>query len=160
MGLRLKYQEFGECFFITTSFLDHMPIGNNPGVYEILATGINYQINETGAKIISYVFMSTHIHFVVNKNGKKLSDMMRDFKKYTAQKALLAYCPSKKVWQYRYDRQAILSEDVLLTKIEYIHNNPVKAGLAKYPHDWYWSSASDYIDRNSGPIAVWKDWHY
>ncbi len=84
---------------------------------------------------------------------------MRDFKKYTAQKAIWEIARMKKVWQDRYDRQVIWSEKVLLTKIEYIHNNPVKSGLAEVPEAWYYSSAPDYAGRENGPVTIWKEWH-
>ena len=29
-------------------------------------------------------------------------------------------------------------------KVRYIHENPVKAGLASRPEDWAWSSVHDY----------------
>ncbi len=85
---------------------------------------------------------------------------MRDLKKYTSQKALHEYSKSGKVWQERYDRQAIWTERVLRTKIEYVHNNPIKAGLASDAHAWYWSSASDYLGRINGPVEVWKEWYF
>jgi len=159
MGLRLKNQEFGECFFVTTSFKDHAPLGNHAGVYEILATAVNFQIDEIDAKLIAYVFMPTHLHLLLAINGRKLSDFIRDFKKYTSQKALNKCCPSQKAWQQRYDRQAIWSENVLKTKIDYIHNNPLKAGLVARPEYWYWSSAADYLGRDKGPLAIWKEWY-
>jgi putative transposase len=160
MGLRFKNQEYGECFFVTTSFADHQPLGSYAGVYEILATAVNYQIEENNAKLLAYVFMPTHLHMVLLLNGSLLAAFMRDFKKYTSQKALCEYCKSGKVWQYRYDRQAIWTERVLKTKIEYVHNNPIKAGLVLDAHAWYWSSASDYLGRINGPVAVWKEWYF
>ena len=158
MGLRLQNQIFGECFFVTTSFLDHQPLGCKPGVYEILATAVNYQLDETGAKLLAYVFMPTHLHLILLINGGLLSEFVRDFKKYTSQKALADFCASRRAWQSRYDRQALWSENVLLTKVEYIHNNPVKAGLVQESTAWYWSSAAAYAEKRNGPLAVWKEW--
>lgn len=36
------------------------------------------------------------------------------------------------------------SEKVFLQKLEYIHYNPVKAGICIYPEDYYFSSALFY----------------
>jgi putative transposase len=135
-------------------------LGSFAGVYEVLAAAVNYQLEETKAKLISFVFMPTHLHLVLLINGSMLADFMRDFKKYTSQKALKDYCQSNKIWQDRYDRQAIWSERVLRTKINYIHNNPVKAGIVLNPHDWYWSSAADYVERPNSPLEIWKEWYY
>ena len=159
MGLRLKNQEYGNCFFVTTSFKNHHPLGNIKGVYEALAEALNYRVLKTKSKLIAYLFMPSHIHLLLIINGKTLSNFMRDFKKYTAQKSLSGLCSTRSVWQSRYDRQAIWNYDLLETKLEYIHNNPVKAGLVNMPDKWYYSSAGDYIGRTDNPVMVWKDWY-
>lgn len=39
-------------------------------------------------------------------------------------------------------------------KVEYIHLNPVKAGLVDRPEDWPWSSVHDYVGSvNDAPIT-------
>ena len=39
-------------------------------------------------------------------------------------------------------------------KLEYIHKNPVVAGLVKFPEHYYYSSANYYLERK-GPLEVW-----
>ena len=41
------------------------------------------------------------------------------------------------------------SEKFVWDKINYIHNNPVEAGLVKNAHEWLYSSASNYQDMES-----------
>lgn len=36
------------------------------------------------------------------------------------------------------------SESIFNQKVDYIHNNPVVAGLSSTPEDWQWSSAIDF----------------
>jgi REP element-mobilizing transposase RayT len=158
MSLRFKKQIFGECFFITTSFIDKIKLGNKKGVYEALAESLNYRLEKTNSKFIAYVFMPSQLHLVLYINGRRLAGFMRDFKKYTAQKSIGEMARMKKIWEDRYDRQAIWSEKVLLTKIGYVHYNPVKSGLVEIPEDWYYSSAADYTGRKNGPVKVWKEW--
>ena len=40
-----------------------------------------------------------------------------------------------------------------LSKIQYIHYNPVEAGLVTYPHEYRFSSAQDYAGIK-GPVEV------
>jgi putative transposase len=40
----------------------------------------------------------------------------------------------------------LISEDLFKQKLEYIHYNPVKAGLCEVPEDYYFSSAKFYED--------------
>jgi len=158
MGLRYKKQSLADCFFVTTTFRDKKPLGLINGVFEELAKAIQFQINETSSHLAAYVFMPSHIHFIIFIDGGKLSEFMRDFKKYTAQKSLHDICGPGGTWQERYDRQAIVSPDVMNIKINYIHFNPVKAELVACPQDWKWSSAGDYLDERKGPLEVWKEW--
>jgi len=159
MGLRLKNQDSGSCFFVTTSFLHRKCLGNIPGVYAVLAESRDFGVDKIELKLLAYVLMPSHIHLVVLLDGMSLASLMRDFKKYAAQKALVNLCGAKKVWQAGYDRQAIWSYGVLRTKIEYIHANPVRAGLASTPEEWYYSSAADYCGRVNEPVRVWKEWN-
>ncbi|MDX6611489.1 MAG: hypothetical protein QOD75_675 [Blastocatellia bacterium] len=43
-------------------------------------------------------------------------------------------------------------------KINYIHANPVKAGLVKSTKDYRWSSFSAYYSETKPPLTVDKDW--
>jgi putative transposase len=96
---------------------------------------------------------------------------MRDFKKYTSgeirrqiekdgrYKLLqeLRYEKRKqkfKVWQDRFDDLALYSRKILEIKLEYIHHNPVKAGLVDYPTKYIHSSAGFYHDGIKPPIDV------
>jgi hypothetical protein len=49
------------------------------------------------------------------------------------------------VWQDGSHPEAIFSDDFARQKIEYIHNNPVRAGLVSNAEDWAYSSARAYL---------------
>ena len=158
MGLRLSPTNDELCYFVTTSFYKNQRFGDIQGVYRIIAESINNRLQKTKALLIGYVFMPSHIHLLLLISGDKLSGFMRDFKKYTAQKGLKDIIRERTIWQSRFDRVGIWNENVLRTKLEYIHNNPVKAGLVTRPEDWQWSSARDYYIEEQGPLPVWKGW--
>jgi putative transposase len=158
MSLRFKQQIFGDCFFITTSFANRIKLGNKKGVYEALAESLNYRLDKTNSKSIAYAFMPSHLHLVLYISGRRLARFKRNFKKYTAQKSIREITGMSEIWQDRYDRQVIWSEKVLLTKINYVHYNPVKSGFVETPQDWYFSSAPDYAGRENEPVKVWKEW--
>jgi hypothetical protein len=48
------------------------------------------------------------------------------------------------LWQQHNRPIELWSRDVIRQKLEYIHNNPVKAGFVEKPEDWLWSSGRDY----------------
>lgn len=160
MGFRFKEQEYGQCFFVTTSFEKHRKLGDIDGIYGALSQSLNHVIQATKSLLISYVFMPSHLHMVILIRGGLLAGFMRDFKKFTAQKSIKDIVGGRKIWQDGYDRQVIYTEKVLITKIDYIHYNPVRAGLVDKPENWYYSSAADYTGREKGPVLVWKEWRF
>ncbi len=65
-----------------------------------------------------------------------------------------------RLWQGRFFDRALRTVKEYHEKVEYIHSNPVKAGLVGRAEDWLWSSVHDYtgsLDRPSkteGLLAV------
>ena len=48
------------------------------------------------------------------------------------------------LWQPRFFDRALRTEKEYGEKVEYIHQNPVKAGLVRRAEDWRWSSVREY----------------
>jgi len=63
-----------------------------------------------------------------------------------------------KLWMDRFDDLVIEDEETLKIKIEYIHNNPVKAGFVDQPEQWEYSSARNYILGDHSLIEISTDW--
>jgi putative transposase len=161
MGLRFKDQVLGECFFVTTSFHGHKRYGDVPGVYEALCDSLSFYIDRYGTKLPGFVLMPTHIHLLLVITGQYLGCFMRDYKKYVAQVSIRdCSVTDSPVWQPRYDRVAIYSEAVFRQKLDYIHRNPVKAGLVTGAHEWKWSSAGAYLGDREPPVPIWTDWRF
>jgi REP element-mobilizing transposase RayT len=121
--------------------------------------------------------MSNHIHLIIQSKDSKLSDVLRDFKKFTAKtilnniqtepesrkewmldrftKATESHTRNKQFqfWQYGNHAIEIYSNKFMWSKLNYIHLNPVKAGIVNKGQDYLYSSASNYID-NKGIIDV------
>ena len=49
-------------------------------------------------------------------------------------------------WQYGSHPEEIYSTKFMWSKIDYIHFNPVRAGIVSKPQDFIYSSASNYVD--------------
>ena len=159
MGLRFPAQRFGSCFFVTTTYRDWIPYGDVTGFYEVLVDSVTFYSEKYKARLVGYVFMPTHLHMILFLDGSHLGDFMRDFKKYIAQYAARELgIVEQVIWMPRYDRLAITTEEMLVSRLQYMHNNPVKSGLALRAEDWLWSSAADYDGSRAGRIAVVTDW--
>jgi len=158
MGLRFPAQEYGDCFFVTTTFKKWWRLGDLPGFYTQLAESLQFCLNKYSGRLAGYVFMPSHLHLVLFIAGNHLADFMRDFKKYVSQKVAVDRGMTAGIWMPRYDRVVIRSEKVMRTKLEYMHQNPVRAGLVATAVEWQWSSARDYLRDEPGLLPIWKPW--
>jgi putative transposase len=115
--------------------------------------------------------MNNHIHFIIYFYEKnQLENYLRDFKKYTSLKVreyiqshnplLLDEIEYKyrtqnfKIWDDKFDDVCLFTKKNCEIKVNYIHENPVKAGLVKFPEDYKYSSAAYYEKNIEGPIKV------
>src|SRR5262245_59840603 len=59
-----------------------------------------------------------------------------------------------RLWQPRFFDRALRTVEENHEKVEYIHLNPVKAGLVSRPEEWPWSSVRDYRGNvNNAPVT-------
>ena len=86
---------------------------------------------------LAYTIMPDHLH-VIFKLGeqKSLSDAMQSFGNFTALKINRHHGRSGKMWQKTFYDRMIRDEKELDHQVEYILQNPVRAGYVKNPTDW------------------------
>jgi hypothetical protein len=58
------------------------------------------------------------------------------------------------LFQGRFFDRALRTVKEYHDKVDYIHLNPVRAGLADQPHDWRWSSVHDYTGTLEAPAGA------
>ena len=47
-----------------------------------------------------------------------------------------------------------LTEEILLSRMIYLHENPVRAGIVRFEQDYLYSSGMDYYGNEKGLIAI------
>ena len=175
--------------FITTTVVDWVDVFTRMQYKEIVVESLRYCQDNKGLKIYAWVLMSNHLHIVAGIDiglhnndydvySRLLSDVVRDFKKYTSKKLVKAIAENpqesrkewmidrfrfagvhdKKIKDYRFWQEGYYSEEIfsmefLRQKIEYVHKNPVKQGLVACEEDYLFSSAQDYAG-GRGMLAV------
>lgn len=166
-------------YFITTTVMNFARVFSlGECYYGILRDSLKYVLQEHHAKLLAYVFMPSHIHLLIDMpEGESISDLMRDFKKFTSTKVrqrleidghmgwieeLRRNAAGRthifKLWMDRFDDVGIWSERVFRIKMEYIHDNPVRAGLVHQQEDWPYSSARNYLVNDFSFLEVYMDW--
>ncbi len=158
-------------YFLTFTVIDWVDVFTRKDYKLVLTKSMNYCIDRKGLIVYSWAIMSNHIHVIWQaKDGFKLSDIIRDFKKFTAKTILdliedepesrkvwllnkFAYAGSrlKRISKYKFwkdDNHAILLEPervkMIDQKLNYIHENPVRAMIVENQEDYIFSSARDY----------------
>jgi putative transposase len=156
MPLRHRSNQKAGFFFTTTSTEGRIKRFIRPEHFDIVMRNIEYYRKRDKAVIHGFVIMPTHLHFLVFiPEEKSISSFMDDMKKRVAfeYNRLISSGPFH-FWEHRFDGVVIYSEKIYYTKLKYIHNNPVKAGLAATAEEWEYSSAKFYLTGINGIITV------
>lgn len=175
-GTRYRIYETEHPYFITSSVVEGYPIFSFPEAAEIVLEALNFLQEERDTKLYAYVIMENHIHLIAQSNG--LSKNLKAFKSWTARAIIDTFHQTGRYLQLRKLRKAknparydsvhqlwkeglypkqVLGDNMMIQKIEYIHNNPVKRGYVDYPEDWKYSSARNYLDLKALiPISLFE----
>jgi len=87
--------------------------------------------------------MPDHLHaLIMPKNGHTISAVMQKIKSLVAKRLREETGQSGNIWQKSFYDFIVISQERLLEKIQYIHNNPVRKGLANTIKEFSYSSAN------------------
>jgi REP element-mobilizing transposase RayT len=174
-GFQIKDQMAAH--FLTFQVVDWIDVFTRKIYKEIIVDRFQYSMENKSLQIFAYVIMSNHIHLIANSTDGRLSDTIRDIKKFTSKKIIEAidnipdsrrewmlnrfkfnasHHKSNKyyqVWTHENHAVYLYSNEFLKEKIEYIHNNPVRAGIVEKPEDYLYSSARNYASLEA-PLNV------
>ena len=158
MRSRYRVNDPDTAHFITATIIEWLPIFTTASRCDLLVESIEYCRANKGLKIYGWVILDNHFHAILA--APRLSHVLADIKRHTARKILEVldaekcqwllnqlqfFCPAHKtasdhqVWQEGSHPQAILTDEMMLQKLDYLHNNPVKRGLVGSPEHWRYS---------------------
>jgi REP element-mobilizing transposase RayT len=107
-------------------------------------------------KLFAFVVMANHVHLILLETGAGLSTVIGNFKKWVSNGA--SYGPGYRLWERRFDDNAIVHASELREVVQYLHDNPVRIGLVRRPEDYFWSSARNYAGIAPVPMEVDREW--
>lgn len=167
-GYKIRNQ--GAPHFITFAVVEWVDVFTRQCYRDILLDSVRFCQKEKGLVLHAWCIMSNHLHIVASAGNENLSDVLRDFKKFTSKEIIKAIInnkqESRKDWMlkifkeqgeknsrnkdfqfWRQDNQPIelYSAAFVFQKINYIHQNPVEAGIVERPEHYLYSSAKDYF---------------
>ncbi len=156
----------GELYFVTLTVAGWVDVFTRKDYKDILVENLKYCQEKEGLEIFAYVIMTNHMHLIARRQEGDLTELLGRFKSYTAKKIITAIEAnpeeSRKEWllylfnhfaktntQYskyhfwNYTNYPVLlcTNAVIDQKVEYIHQNPVRAGIVTEPEYYTYSSA-------------------
>jgi putative transposase len=152
-------------YYFTSVAHHRIPIFRTDKLKQMLCDALNEVRAKHGILILAYVIMLDHIHLLVYSekdmsealrllNGVSARRIIQYLKENSFESSLLKLRGETRernhkhsVWQHHPDSLEIFGEDTFRQKVEYIHMNPVRAGLVDDPLEYCFSSARLWVDR-------------
>jgi REP element-mobilizing transposase RayT len=162
-GYRIADQE--ALHFVTFGIINWIDIFTRKIYRDIVIDSLRFCQQNKDLEIFAFVVMSNHLHLLIRSKTGKLSDTIHDFKSFTAKQILSAIETEQEsrrdwilnlfefaakrhkrnekfqVWTHENHAEEIYSNLFVLQKVNYIHENPVRAGIVEKAEDYLYSSA-------------------
>jgi len=173
---RYKIYEPSYPHFLTCTVLHWLPLFTQKESVDILLDSFKYLQKYDNLKIYAYVILENHLHLVAQSGD--IAKTMAKFKSFTAKELIkllhekgattileqLAFYKKAhkkdreyQVWQEGLQPKLIQSDSMMISKINYIHNNPIKRGYVDKPSHWRYSSARNY-EGEDGLLKIERFW--
>jgi REP element-mobilizing transposase RayT len=177
-----KAREPNMVHYVTCVTNDRAPVFRSDKACGLLVEAIATTREREPFKLIAYVIMPDHFHMLANPLKLDISVIVGRIKGRAATAVLgwlraagflsslakLALRRPRKggqthaVWMAEFSAIDVWSRKFVRQKLNYIHLNPVRAGLTDHPGKWHWSSFRSYFphERGSVPLEVDKRWYW
>jgi len=153
------------CLFITTVARDRLPVFRTDALKSVACAALDEARHSGGFALFAYVIMAEHLHALAEGTLKAsetlryingiLSHRVIGYLKeggFTVSLEKLRGAPKGRGHGYSLvdhhsNALPVFSESFFMQKVNYIHLNPVRAGLVERAEDYRWSSARCWLRR-------------
>lgn len=170
MSRNYKFNNPEGIYFISFAVVEWLDVFTRNEYKNIIIDSLHYCQKEKGMEIFAWCIMTNHVHLIFRSAEKQKPELLiGDFKRFTSKAIVKAIIENPKesrkefllerfrnagnsasnVNQYQFWRHdnhpiELWSNKVIDEKIDYVHKNPVEAGLVFRAEDYIYSSAVDY----------------
>jgi putative transposase len=168
-------------YFVSSSIVKQLPVFKCKQNIKTLLELMSFYRDKYQTRIQAYAIMPSHLHLILNsekgeniklfiqnllrKSSIRMVDYLKTLENTEKTKTKVeeivgtfrAYAnrPSQHaVWKERTRCVPIYSDKVMKIKLDYIHNNPVKAGLVKEAGDYRYSSFKNYYLNDNSVFKI------
>jgi putative transposase len=145
------------CYYLTSVATHRLPIFQTEKVKLVTCQALDEARRSGKFALYAYVIMPDHLHVITDSSltpAKTLqfingitSWRIGFLKKNNYDSSLLKLRHETRprhyrfsLWDHHSDARLLLTENMLMQRVTYTHQNPVRAGLTSQPLDYRWSS--------------------
>ncbi|MCB2199353.1 transposase [bacterium] len=142
--IRAQFDHPDDIYFLTLVTKDRHLYFDSPEVRKMILEAFDHHTRKQSGEVIAWVIMPDHLHIVIRQGTNRFSHLIRQFKRGTN----LAFLGKQgTLWQPRFWEHRVRDEQDLRKYLDYIHANPVLAGLVELPEDYEASSYRIWLER-------------
>ncbi len=146
-------------YYLTSVTHNRLPVFQKDEIKQIVCSAFDEARRSGGIMIFAYVIMPDHTHLLTDC-AREINDVLRFMNGISAKRVIDHLKAGKfesslaklriqerddkhkySVYQHHPNAIRITGEDAFMEKVNYIHLNPVRAGLVKLPDEYLYSSA-------------------
>ena len=169
-----QIKDQGGTYFITCQVVGWVNVFSRKLYRDIVLDSLKFCIKEKELVVYAYLIMTNPVYLIIRSRSERLSDTVRDFKRFTSNQILKSISENnqesrkdwmdvvfsyhakynkrvkdKQFWTHENHAVELSNNDMLESKLNYIHDNPVRAGWVENAEDYLYSSARNYADLDS-----------
>jgi putative transposase len=169
-GLKRYYGQ-GHLHFLTFSCYRRLPLLGTARARNVFVTALAKIRERYHFLLLGYVVMPEHVHLLISETPKctpslvlkvlkqRVSrDLGKQRRRVPAGQMRLSFregdAELRRFWQPRFYDFNVYSAKKIREKLDYMHANPVKRGLAGNSRDWVWSSFLSYEKGEGGLVPI------
>ena len=146
------------CYYFTSVTVDRLPVFRTDELKVVTCNALDEARNSAGFALYGYAVMLDHLHVITDSahksgytlrfiNGIIARRVINYLKDNGHERSLAKLRHQVKEREYRYslwdhhpNTRVLMTEQMLMERVHYTHNNPVRAGLVERAEDYRWSS--------------------
>ena len=146
------------CYFLTSVAKDRLMVFRTDAIKDIVCKALDESRKSAKFALYAYVIMPDHLH-VVTDSARSSEDTLRFIngiishrvitylkeKRYESSLQKLRQATKRRgykhsLWDHHPNVRLLFTEKMLMERVHYIHENPVRAGLVERAEDYRYSS--------------------
>ena len=174
MGFAYNIKDQGAVHYVTFTVHQWADVFTRDIYIHELLNSLRYCQSQKGLEVFAWVIMTNHMHMIIRAKDENLSDVIRDFKKFTSKAIYKAIIENEKesrkewllkvlnyngkiwFWEEGYHGEEIFSSEFYDSKLSYLHLNPVRAGIVEKEEDYLNSSAGEFFGLRKSKLELSK----